>query len=142
MKRLSDTLEELAQRTRTFEEEVEARRNESRGQIQADLAEARSRADRARATFDARVHEAEQTIADHWQTMRQSFDDRLAQLKAGLAEHRAELDQKRAQWAAKRAADNAISAIDFAAFAAAEAEVAVLEAIEARRQADALAAKR
>jgi hypothetical protein len=75
-----------------------------------------------------------------WQSMKADAAAKTRDLQGRIGRKRDELDAKMAEDDADAAEDDAVDALDYAQWAAAQAEVAVLDAIDARTWADERAA--
>ena len=106
--------------------------------VQAKLDEARKDADARAADLRARTQEASDDAADNWHKIRTDWDQHVARSRKRIDEAKAQLDVSAAVQDMEWAENDAIDAIDFASAAITEAEYAVLDAVRARQNAEAL----
>jgi hypothetical protein len=127
--KLKDEVEE-AQRTI-----IEAAEQDEAG-VDAKIDETRRSAD-ARA---AKLRDKPKTERpeSHWEQVRSDWDQHVQQTRAHIDAKKAALDASDAEDAAEWAETDAEDAINFAASAITEAEYALLDAVRARKRADAL----
>jgi hypothetical protein len=106
--------------------------------VQAKLDDARKDADDRAAELRARAQDASDDAADHWHKIRSDWDQHVARSRKRIDEAKAQLDASTAVRDLEWAENDAIDAIDFASAAITEAEYAVLDALRARQNAEAL----
>lgn len=135
-KKLSEQLAELSVRAKNIENEMAAAETEARGKIAA-------RREAARATATAAVEKVGQeikTIKDNttasWSAARTKVDADMDALKAKVSRVKHDLDVKQATTHADLLEDEAAFAVDYAIASVEQANLAVLDAIEARLQAE------
>lgn len=136
--KLSSSMNELSQRAKEAEDHTAAARNDTREQLQAHAAQARTTAQQRREEMKARGAKTKDDLASAWASLRAHVQEQFDKIRAGLGEKRDDLDAKAAERRAERAEINAADAAYFALYAIDEAEAATLEAAEARKIADAL----
>ncbi|MDP8219519.1 MAG: hypothetical protein P9M03_12430 [Candidatus Theseobacter exili] len=138
MKKLSEQLTELASRATKLEKNATAAQQENKAKLEARIETAKAETKTMHQTFNARVQSMEAKTSEHWTELKQNFDNRIKQIKQDVDERKDSRDLKRAQKRADRTENNAEAAIYFALYSIAEAEVAVLEALNARAFASSL----
>jgi len=138
MKKLSEQLTELAARAAKLEKSATAAQQENKAKLETRIETAKAETKAMHQTFNARVQSMEAKTSEHWTELKQNFDNRIKQIKQELDERKDSRDLKRSQTRADRAENNAEAAISFALYSIAEAEVAVLEALDARAFASSL----
>lgn len=139
VKPLSEQLADLSARAKKAEDDAAAARTEARTAIQdrANKLEADAAARRAR--VDAAATQAKGTVEGQWNDLRMTTNKRMATMRADIDAKKAEHDAKRAEGKANLAEDSAAAAIAFAYDAIDNAEAAVLDAVIARADANAMA---
>jgi hypothetical protein len=113
--------------------------------VETDAAAA-ARQERTRAAATAAVDKVDQgvraagdTVSGHWNALQDAITAEVNDVQQGIADRRHERDVNDAQKAAEIARDRAVRAIAGASAALSAAEVAVLDAAMARREAEAIA---
>jgi len=106
--------------------------------VQAKLDDARKDADARAAELRAKAQDASDDAADHWHKIRSDWDQHVARSRKRIDDAKADLDADAAVRDLQWAENDAIDAIDFASAAITEAEYAVLDAVRARQNAEAL----
>ena len=139
MKPLSEQLADLSARAKKAEEDEAAARREAREKIQERVDQIEGDAQMRAAQLNAAATQAKETLEGQWADLQATARQQRAKLKADINAKKAELDAKRAERKAEDAEDNAALAIAFAYDAVEYAEAAVLEAVIARSDAEALA---
>jgi hypothetical protein len=118
---------------------VAAAASEDERAVQAKVDDARKNADGRAAELRAKAQDASDDAADHWHKIRTDWDQHVARSRKRVDEALAQLDVSAAVQDMEWAENDAIDAIDFASAAITEAEYAVLDAVRARQNAEALA---
>jgi chromosome segregation ATPase len=106
--------------------------------IDAQVNEARRSADARAAELRDKPQEADRPDS-HWQQVRSDWNRHIQSTRAHIDAKKAEIDANDAEDDAAMAEIDAEDAIDFAESAISEAEYAVLNAVRARKKANALA---
>lgn len=135
MKKLSEQLLEMSQHTAALENRTEATRAENRKEFEAHVTEARARVKSFQDAFTARLDEAKESLAVQWREMDEAFTAQVTRIRRQMDERKNAIDLARAKAQADDAETYAEIAADFARLTAAEAEVAMVEAKEARARA-------
>jgi hypothetical protein len=139
MKPLSDQLTELAARAKQAEDFVTAARAKNRAFLDSQRETLKSSIDESKARVEAGATAAQDKAQSWWGETRSTIEDRLASVRAERDGHRAERDVKRAERSADEAEQDAEYAVEFAISMLDQAEYAVADAIIARADADDLA---
>jgi len=137
---LADQVDALQEQAAELKSSFERARHETSEQVKA-------RIDRAKADIAARNGAVKQK-AEHaagraqsqWKSMQADAAARMQDLQDRLARRRDQLDVKMAEQDAEGAEANAADALDYATWAVDQAQLAVLDAVDARAWADAQAA--
>ena len=141
MKPLSEQLTELAARAKQAEDFVTAARAKNRAFLDSQRDALQSSIDQSKAKVEAGAAAAQDKAGSWWGETRSAVEDRLASLRAERDEHHAERDVNRAERRADDAEQDAVYAVEFAISMLDQAEYAVADAIIARADADDLAKK-
>ena len=139
MKKLSEQLKELSDRVAMAETKVATAQQGSKQKMEATIQKSKADAEARRASFKADVQAKQAAAAVDWEALQADFHQKMQQIKNKIE---TEKEAHEVKMANKRAADAeayADAAIYFAALAIDEAELAVLEAIDAKAYADLLA---
>ncbi len=139
--RVSDGLARLSDRAKEAEDRVAAVWSQEREAVERSANEARAaakaHADKLSETAGAdRAH-----VSESWNELQRSWSAHLAKMQENLRSAKTAIDVNEAENRAEDAADDAMSAIDYAYGAIEEAEAAVLDAISAKKQVDELTQK-
>jgi hypothetical protein len=140
MKPLSEQLNELANRVKKSEDFVNAARAKDRAFLQNEPETLKTSIDNGKAQMKADAAADADETRSWWNDTRRSIDARSAELRARRDDHRAERTLKRAERRAEDAEQDAAYAVDFALSTLDDAEYAVADAVLARLDADELAA--
>jgi len=139
MKKLSDSLEELAGRVKVLEDSATATFEADR----AKLEERRHEIDEAIKTdageLDAAIREADEAGRTWWSDTKASLKRPLDEVRARVEKRKSEHELHRAERHAVTAEEDAAAAIEVAAYSVNVAEYAVIDAALARMAADDLA---
>jgi hypothetical protein len=139
MNKLSETIRELANRVANFENKVTAAEQESKEKVQASILKARTDAKDRQDAFKARVEAKQADSASQWEDLRADYNQKVLKIKGKIETEKEAHEAKKARRRADFLASYAEDAIWFAWLAIDEAEVAVLEAIDAEAYAESLA---
>jgi hypothetical protein len=138
MKKLSEVFLEMSQRAADLEKRAAAQHEEDRQQFEADRAEARKSVAASQAAFEAKLYGTTDAMAAHWREVQQSFNSQVATARSKAAERKAADDLGEAQFVADLDETNAQIASEFAQWAAAEANAAMLDAAQSHAYAKSL----
>lgn len=139
MRPLSELLADMSQRAKAAEDNATAARNEGHEQVDARIAKVKADAQNRSDAVKARAAKVEGDVTSGWASLQAGVRDKIDEIHGAVGERRKEHDTKVAQRRADRAEENAVEAIEFALYAIDEADEAVLEAIDARLTAAAVA---
>jgi hypothetical protein len=134
MERLSEQLNDLSVRAKKTEDVVDAARTRNRAALESQRAMLQTAVDKAAASAAG----TSATISSKWHEMRSTIDGQFASMRAEVDERRAEWGLKRAEHRADLAEQDAADAVDLAIYILDQAEYAIVDAVLARADADAL----
>jgi phosphopentomutase len=137
---LSEQVDALQAKVADLKSSLDASRHETNEQIKARVANAKAKADAAKETVHGKADQAADHAHTQWQSFKASNSAKMQELQERIERKRDERDVKAAERDAERAEDNAADALDYASWAIDQAEVAALDAADARAWADARAA--
>jgi TolA-binding protein len=135
----SESFSQLTEKINQAQAKVEATAHQTREQLQADVQQAQASAEETAEEIKAQAARGRDAAATGWQAMKDKWQSHVSDLHDKAAGKMAEMDQAKAGVRADAAEDYAEDAINFAIAAVQEAEYAVLDAVLARSDADALA---
>ena len=139
MKKLSKTLRGLADRAENAEKKVEAAENETRDKVESHVEASKAHAKARQDEFKAKVVARKTAAGSDWEKLQADHNQRVEKIKSTLGAKKDAVSQKVAAHRADDAEDYATSSIDFALIAIDDAEIATLEAVDARAYAESLA---
>lgn len=139
MKKLSDNLRELADRLAEVEATVRAAEKESKEKLEAAILRSKTNAKARQDAFRAEVTATGAAAAQQWEDLQNSHNQKVQQIKNKIEADKETHEAKRARRRADRLAADARDLIRFAVLTIDDAELAVLEAIEAEVYAQSLA---
>ena len=115
---------------------VDQVREESREQVKARIQQVKADVAAHQEAARAKAQQAADRAQGQWQSMRADATAKMQDLQDRIGRQRDELDAKRADHHAEVAEYDAVDAVDFAWWAVEQAELAVLDAADARAWAD------
>ncbi|HTJ57353.1 MAG TPA: hypothetical protein VL418_07305 [Devosiaceae bacterium] len=133
---LSEQLADLSVRAKNAEDTINEAREEEHEEIAARLQEARDEAEEASERVDQQIQSVNEAAASKWEAARAKLHADMTALKANVAQHQHEHDARRASQHADDLEWEAGIAVDFAIASIEQAKVAVLDAIDARVEAE------
>jgi hypothetical protein len=139
MKKLSESLRELADHAENAEKKVEAAENETREKVDATLEASKAAAKARQVEFKEKVVARKAAAASDWEKLQADHNQRLAKIKSNVASKKDAVNRKVAAHRADDAEEYATASVYFARMAIDDAEIATLEAIDARVYAESLA---
>lgn len=139
MKKLSDDLDKLAGRAEKVKDTVKAAEQESKDKLEAAISKSKADAKTRQDEFKAQVKAKQTATAQKWEDLQNSHNEKVQQAKNKIEAVKEAHEAKRARHLADALAVDAEDLIRFAWMAIDDAELAVLEAIEADAYADSLA---
>jgi hypothetical protein len=139
MKKLSESLQELADHAAKVEKKVAAAEQQSKEKMQATIDASKADAKARQDEFKAKVSEGEAAMASQWDDLQANYNRQVAQIKSNIKAQKEAHELNRARNRAHDAEDYAATSIAFAIMAIDDAEIATLEAVDARAYAESLA---
>ena len=139
MKKLSELLRELADRAENAENKVAAAEQETSEKVHAAIDTSKADAKARQDEFKANVAKKKATAASDWKKLQEDHNERVQKIKKHIAAKKDAVNRQLAEDRADDAEEYARVLIHFASMAIDNAEVASLEAIEARAHAESLA---
>jgi len=133
---LSEQLADLSVRAKHAEDAFTAAQKEAHDKIEVRKQQARATAQSAVAKVNQEVKSAGDSAARDWNTVKAKINSDMNALRADAAEAKHDHDVKRAEKRADRLEWEAGFAIDYAIASVEQANVAVLDAIDGRAQAE------
>jgi hypothetical protein len=140
MKRISEQLADLSVRAKNTEDAVAAAQKEAHDKLVARKEQARTAATNAVEKVDQQIKSVNDSASQHWSALRAKITADMNALKARVATRKREHDVKRADKHADQLEWEAGFAIDYAIASIEQAKLAVLDAIDARLDAEELRA--
>ena len=141
MKKLSDDLQELADHVADAEKKAAAAEQASKEKVEASIQKSKADAEARQESFKADVKKRHEATYMHWQELQKDYHQSVQHIKNKIKTEKEAKEVKQATRRADDAEAYAKAAIDFAMMAIDDAEVAVLEAIDARVYAESLPQK-
>ena len=142
MKKLSESLTDLAGRVKGLENSAAAVEERNRAALQARREQLEAAIDQDRRDIEQAAAEDEQKVQSWWSETKASIERRVAKMRSDVEDWQAGLEERNAEQAAQDAEDDALAAVTLAAYCLDAAEWAVVRAELARGEAAALSAKR
>jgi hypothetical protein len=136
VKPLSEQLADLSVRAKHAEDAFSAAQKEAHDKIEARKQKARAAATTAVEKVNQELESASDTAVRNWSTLKAKVASDINVLKANVAEAKREHDVKRTEKRAERLEWEAGFAIDYAIASVEQANLAVLDAIDGRAQAE------
>jgi hypothetical protein len=139
MKKLSESLQELANHAADMEKKVAAAEQQSKEKMEVTINATRADAKARQDEFKAKVKAEKEEVASQWEELQTNYNQQVEQIKSNIEAKKEARELNRAMNRADDAESYAASSIAFAMMAIDDAEIATLEALDARAYADALA---
>ncbi len=139
MKKLSESLRELADHAAETEKKAATAEKGTKEKVEASLAASKADAKARQDAFKAKVATGKAEAASDWEKLQADHNQRIEKIKSKIQAQKDATKRNVAGLRADDAESYAESAIYFAAMAIDDAEVATLEAIDARAYAESLA---
>jgi hypothetical protein len=139
MKKLSELLRDLANRAEKAETKIEAVEQETSEKVHDTIDKSKAEAQARQDEFKAHVAKAKAAVGSDWKKLQEDHNERVQKIKKRIAAKKDAVNRKMAEDRADDAEEYARDSIYFASMAIDNAEVASLEAIEARAYAESLA---
>lgn len=132
----SEKLDALQQRVVDAKTAIQTATGESREQLKHRIDKAQGDADQAVQHAEDQTKQAAASARTKWAQLKAEVAAKTGDAKAKIEERGRQLDAKAAAHDADRAEAEAVEALDFATWAIVNAEVAILDAVDARLHAD------
>ena len=139
MNKLSEDLQGLSEHVENAEKKVAAAEQQSKEKVEASLKKSREDAKARQESFKASVKAKQANAASQWEELQANHNKKVQEIKNKIETEKEAREVKKAQKRADDAASYAAAAIMYVYLGIDEAEVAVLEAIDAQAYADSLA---
>ena len=136
MAKLSEQLAELSVRAKNAEDAVAAAEKEAREKVEQRREQARAAATEATEKVNQKVKSVKDSATRNWNALEAKIAADIQALKAGIAERKREREAGRAERNAERLEWEAGFAIDYAVASIEQAQLAVLDAIAGRVEAE------
>jgi hypothetical protein len=138
VKPLSEQLADLSKRAKKAEDDAAAAKTQASAQIQQRQEEIKADAARRKASLDQSISNAQDEVVSTWTGLSNQVHSDVDGLRAKIDFKKYQHDKEKAAKAADDSEENAVRAINFAFDSIDYAEVAVLDAIDARVTANAM----
>jgi hypothetical protein len=137
---VSEQVDALQKRAADLKSSADQARHETDEQIKARIDKTRADITARQDAVKAKTGQAAEHAQSQWKSMRADAAARAQDLRDRMDRQRDERDAKKAERQAEAAEEDAADALDYALWVLDQAELAVLDAIDARSWADARAA--
>jgi hypothetical protein len=138
MKKFSESLHELADHVAKMEKKVAVANEQNQEKVEATIDASKADAKARQDEFKAKVSEGKAAVASQWEDLRTNYNRQVAQIKGNIEAKKEAHELNRAMNRADDAEALAAASIAFVFMAIDDAEIAILEAIEARVYAESL----
>ena len=138
MKKLSESLQELANHVADMEKKVAAAEKQTKEKVEASIDASKADAKARQDDFRTKVMEGKANMASQWGELQTNYNHQVEQIKSNIEAKKEARERNRAENRAEDAEDYAATSIYFAIMAIDDAEIATLEAVDARAYADSL----
>ncbi len=139
MKKLSELLRELADHAEKAENKAAAAEKDTSEKVHAAIDTSKANAKARQGEFQSNLAKKKAAAASDWKKLQEEHNERVEKIKSNIAAKKDAVDRKRAEHRAEDAEEYAADSIYFASTAIDDAEIATLEAIDARAYAESLA---
>jgi len=137
---ISEQVDTLQQRTAALKSSADQARHETAEQIKARIDQTKADIAANQDALKAQAGQAADHAQSQWKSMKADAAAKTQDLRDRIDRQRDERDAKKAERQAEAAEEDAADALDYALWVVDQAQLAVLDAIDARSWADALAA--
>ena len=137
---ISEQVDALQKRAADLKSSADQARQETNEQIKARIDHAKADMAARQSAVKQKSGQAAGRAQSQWQSLKADADAKIKDLQDRIGRKREERDVKKAEKEAESAEQDADDALDYAAWAVDQAQLAVLDAIDARAWADARAA--
>jgi hypothetical protein len=134
--KLSEQLADMSARAVQVEERVESLKTETLEKRDAQVAALKTSVETARSNFESSVKSKGDEIATAWSDLNSSMKARAETVKSAVMSKKEAIEAGHARLRADMLEENAAATIVFAVMAIEDAEIAVVEAMDARMIAD------
>ncbi|WP_374021366.1 hypothetical protein [Mycobacterium sp. HNNTM2301] len=141
MKKLSESLLDLAGRVKKVEDSATAVQENNREKLRARRNELEAAIEQEKIELEAAATLAKEDARSWWSDTKSSIEHQINQMRADFEKWQGDMKEKSAERAAENAEDDAVVAVNLAAYCLDAAEWAVVRAELARGEADQLAAR-
>ena len=138
MANLSEQLSDLSTRVAKIEARAAEFKQASQDQRDAKVRELKAGVEAARAQFTSNVQSVNEDISSSWSALNQNLKSGVEKIRSDITAKKDAMDASRAKTRADRLEDNAVASLGFAILAMEEAELAAVEAVDARLHAESL----
>lgn len=138
MANLSEQLSDLSARVAKIEARAAEFKHASQDQRDAKVRELKAGVEAARAQFTSNVQSVNEDISSSWSALNQNLKSGVEKIRSDITAKKDAMDASRAKARADRLEDNAVASLGFAILAMEEAELAAVEAVDARLHAESL----
>ena len=137
---ISEQVDALQQRTAKLKSSAEQAQHETDEQVKARIDQTKADIATHQAAAKAKAGQAAEHAQSQWKSLQADAAAKTQSLRDRIDRQRDEHDVKKAERQAEAAEDDAADALDYALWVVGQAQLAVLDAIDARTWADARAA--
>jgi len=137
---ISEQVDALQQRVAELKSSADQARQETNEQVKARISQAKVDIAARESAVKEKTEQAADQTQNQWKKLQADNAAKMKDLHDRIGRQREERDVKKAQKEADNAEEDAADALDYAAWAVDQAQLAVLDAIDARTWADARAA--
>ena len=137
---ISEQVDALQKRVAELKNSADQARQETNEQVKARISQAKADIAARESTVKEKTEQAADQTQNQWKKLQADNAAKMKDLHDRIGRQREERDVKKAQKEADNAEEDAADALDYAAWAVDQAQLAVLDAIDARTWADARAA--
>jgi peptidoglycan hydrolase CwlO-like protein len=137
---ISEQVDALQKRAAELKSSADQARHETNEQVKARITQAKADIAARESAVKEKTEQAADQTQNQWKKLQADNAAKMKDLHDRIGRQRDERDVKKAQKEADNAEEDAADALDYAAWAVDQAQLAVLDAIDARTWADARAA--
>jgi DNA repair exonuclease SbcCD ATPase subunit len=137
---ISEQIDALQKRAAELKSSADQARHETNEQVKARITQAKTDIAARESAVKEKTEQAADQTQNQWKKLQADNAAKMKDLHDRIGRQRDERDIKKAQKEADNAEEDAADALDYAAWAVDQAQLAVLDAIDARTWADARAA--
>ena len=137
---ISEQVDALQKRVAELKSSADQARQETNEQVKARISQAKVDIAARESAVKEKTEQAADQTQNQWKKLQADNAAKMKDLHDRIGRQREERDVKKAQKEADNAEEDAADALDYAAWAVDQAQLAVLDAIDARTWADARAA--